>query len=41
VPGSPLPDEIVFILAMTTGYRIHARVGGLRAEDISQWNGLR
>jgi hypothetical protein len=41
VPGAPLPDEIVFILAMTTGYRIHARVGGLRAEDISQWNGLR
>jgi len=41
VPGAPLADEIVFILAMTTGYRIHDRVGGLRAEDIRQWNGLR
>ena len=41
VPGAPASDEIVFILAMTTGPRVHARVGGLRAEDISQWNGLR
>ena len=41
VPGAPLPDELVFILAMTTGYRIHERVGGLRAENISQWDGLR
>lgn len=41
VPGSPEDDELVFILAMTTGYRVHARVGGLRAEDISQWDGLR
>lgn len=41
VPGSPLPDEIVYILAMSTGARIHARVGGLKAADIAQWNGLR
>ena len=41
VPGSPLPDEIVFILAMSTGPRVHARVGGLKAADIAQWNGLR
>lgn len=41
VPGAPRSDEIVFILAMTTGARIHARVGGLEAADISQWNGLR
>ncbi len=41
VPGAPSADEIVFILAMTTGPRIHARVGGLKAADISQWNGLR
>jgi hypothetical protein len=41
VPGAPAADEIVFILAMTTGYRIHDRVGGLRAEDISKWDGLR
>lgn len=41
VPGAPLPDEIVLILVMSTGARVHSRVGGLRAEDISQWNGLR
>ena len=41
VPGSPLPDEIVFILVMSTGPRVHARVGGLKAADIAQWNGLR
>lgn len=41
VPGAPASDEIVFILAMSTGYRVHERVGGLRAEDISKWDGLR
>jgi len=41
VPGAPAADEIVFILAMTTGYRVHDRVGGLRAENISKWDGLR
>ncbi|RZI76125.1 MAG: amino acid synthesis family protein [Variovorax sp.] len=41
VPGAPAADEIVFILAMTTGYRIHARVGGLLAENITKWDGLR
>lgn len=41
VPGAPAADEIVFILAMTTGYRIHARVGGLLAKDIAKWDGLR
>jgi len=41
VPGAPRPDEIVFILAMSTGARVHARVGGLKAADIAQWNGLR
>lgn len=41
VPGAPLADEIVFILAMSTGPRVHARVGGLKATDIAQWNGLR
>ena len=38
VPGAPLADEIVFILAMSTGARIHARVGGLAAGQIrGQW----
>jgi hypothetical protein len=41
VPGAPRADEIVLILAMSTGARVHARVGGLAAQDISQWNGLR
>ena len=41
VPGAPLADEIVFILAMSTGPRIHARVAGLAASAISQWDGLR
>jgi Amino acid synthesis len=41
VPGAPLADEIVYILVMSTGARVHARVGGLKAIDIAQWNGLR
>ena len=41
VPGAPLADEIVFILAMSTGARVHARVGGLNAKDIAKWDGLR
>lgn len=41
VPGAPLADEIVFILVMSTGARVHSRVGGLKAADIAQWNGLR
>ena len=41
VPGAPRADEIVFILVMSTGARVHARVGGLKAQDIAQWNGLR
>ena len=41
VPGAPLADEIVFILVMSTGPRVHARVGGLAAHAISKWDGLR
>lgn len=41
VPDAPRPDELVFILAMTDGPRIHARMGGLRAADISAWDGQR
>ena len=41
LPGAPRSDEIIVILAMSTGARVHARVGGLAAQDISQWNGLR
>lgn len=39
--SAPAPDEIVVALVMTDGPRIHARVGGLRAEEISERNGLR
>lgn len=41
VPGAPRADEIVFILVMGTGARIHSRVGGLKAGDIARWDGLR
>lgn len=37
----PRPDEILFVLAMTCGPRIHNRMGGLAAEDIKAWDGLR
>jgi hypothetical protein len=38
---APRADEIVLALVMTTGARIHARVGGLAAEDIEGKDGLR
>jgi hypothetical protein len=41
VPGAPRSDEMVVILAMSTGPRIHARIGGLAAEDIAKWDGQR
>ena len=41
VPGAPAWDEVVFILAMTTGARVHNRVGGLKASEIAKWDGLR
>ncbi|CAG1000026.1 hypothetical protein BURK1_02790 [Burkholderiales bacterium] len=41
VPGAPARDEIVYVLVMSTGARVHARVGGLRAADIARWDGLR
>ncbi len=37
----PRPDEILFVLAMTSGPRIHARMGGLKAEDVKGEDGLR
>jgi hypothetical protein len=38
---APRADELALILVMTTGPRIHARVGGLRAEDVVGEDGLR
>jgi hypothetical protein len=41
VPGAPAADELAFILAMSTGARIHERLGGLRVEQIDCWDGQR
>jgi hypothetical protein len=41
VPDAPRADELMFVLAMTTGGRPHARVGGLAASEISKWDGQR
>jgi hypothetical protein len=41
VPDGPRSNEIVLALVMTTGSRIHARVGGLKSEDIKGEDGLR
>jgi len=41
ITDSPRADEIVLVLIMTTGPRIHARVGGLKAADIKGEDGLR
>jgi hypothetical protein len=38
---APRPDEILFALAMGTGGRVHARLGGLTAEQISVHDGQR
>lgn len=41
IPDAPRPDELVYILAMTTGPRVHARIGGLTPEGISVLDGQR
>ena len=41
VPGAPAADELIYILVMTTGPRVHERVGGLRAAEIKGVDGLR
>lgn len=41
IADAPRPDEIIFVLAMTTGARIHARAGGLKATEIRGEDGLR
>ena len=41
VPGHPRADEMIVVLVMTTGPRVHERVGGLRAGDIKGEDGLR
>ena len=41
VTDAPRSDEMAVILAMTTGARVHARVGGLAAADIKGEDGCR
>ncbi len=41
IADAPRADEIVFLLAMATGGRPHARVGGMTASEIAKWDGQR
>lgn len=38
---APKADELALVLVMTTGGRVHDRMGGLRAQDIAGKDGLR
>jgi hypothetical protein len=38
---APRPDEIIYILAMGTGARVHDRAGGLKAGEIKGEDGQR
>jgi hypothetical protein len=41
ITDAPKSDEILLTLVMTTGARVHARVGGLKASEIKGEDGLR
>ena len=41
VADAPRPNELVFILAMTCGGRVHERMGGMKLGDISKFDGQR
>jgi len=41
VPDSPRADEIVFVLAMSKGPRVHSRMGGLEVWQVKGEDGLR
>jgi hypothetical protein len=41
IADAPRADEMLLALVMTTGARVHARVGGLRASEIKGEDGLR
>jgi hypothetical protein len=41
IGDGPRADEMVLALVMTTGARVHARVGGLKASEIKGEDGLR
>jgi hypothetical protein len=41
IPDAPRANEIVFVLAMTTGPRVHNRAGGMTAAEIKVGDGQR
>jgi hypothetical protein len=41
IADAPRSSELLLALVMSTGPRIHARVGGLRADEIKGEDGLR
>ena len=41
VADAPRPNELVFILAMTCGGRVHERMGGMKLNEISKFDGQR
>jgi hypothetical protein len=41
VPGAPAADEIVYVLVMTDGPRVHDRAAGLKVSEIKGEDGLR
>lgn len=40
VADAPKPDELLFILTMSTGGRVHSRIGGLTKDEVKKDNGL-
>jgi hypothetical protein len=41
VIDGPRPDELLYALVMSTGTRVHERLGGLRADQIAVGDGQR
>ena len=41
VADAPRPNEMLLVIAMQTGPRPHARVGGLRVDEIAKFDGQR
>ena len=41
IPDAPKADEMLLVLVMTTGPRVHNRAGGLAAQDVKGEDGLR
>lgn len=41
VPDAPRPNELAYVLVMTTGGRVHARIGGLTPDGITVRDGQR